>query len=367
MKQKTNFNEKGITIIALIITIILLLILVGVSINLVIKGNLFGSAEKAVDGTNAKAEQEQTRVDELMGKLNSMKDKEANDSIITEIENGKSLIYTAEGGMAEGAKCLQEYRKTVVQIANSYSSLTDSDLESKKELLKQLAEALDSIARETMFNNEYLLDGSFNKNVGTSDYIVKIDDLSSESLGLNKDEIDNNLASAEAANQYLTKIDQAIAKVSENRSRVGAASNGLEILKDFYKEENSILASNEANLDIKIAKNGLIVIKDSLKREIELCNTATGTYIDDSDRKYLKNEMDVLIKVIDIISENCHYNEQKLLDGTYGSISKINSTTLGGGTKLGTDVSTSEKAEALKIQYQNAVNMVENEIAKLGV
>lgn len=87
MKQKTNFNEKGITIIALIITIILLLILVGVSINLVIKGNLFGSAEKAVDGTNAKVEQEQTRVDELMGKLNSMKDKEANDSIITEIEN----------------------------------------------------------------------------------------------------------------------------------------------------------------------------------------------------------------------------------------------------------------------------------------
>ena len=60
---------KGITLIALIITIILLLILVGVSINLAIKGDLFGSAEKAVDGTNAKAEQEQSRVDELMGEL----------------------------------------------------------------------------------------------------------------------------------------------------------------------------------------------------------------------------------------------------------------------------------------------------------
>ena len=72
MKQKTNFSEKGITIIALIITIILLLILVGVSINLVIKGNLFGSAEKAVDGTNAKVEQEQTRVDELMGELDKV-------------------------------------------------------------------------------------------------------------------------------------------------------------------------------------------------------------------------------------------------------------------------------------------------------
>lgn len=60
---------KGITLIALIITIIILLILVGVSINFAIKGDLFGSAQKAVDGTNAKVGQEQSRVDELMGEL----------------------------------------------------------------------------------------------------------------------------------------------------------------------------------------------------------------------------------------------------------------------------------------------------------
>ena len=62
-------KNRGITLIALIITIIILLILVGVSVNLLIKGDLFGSAEKAVNGTNAKVEEEQTRVDELMGKL----------------------------------------------------------------------------------------------------------------------------------------------------------------------------------------------------------------------------------------------------------------------------------------------------------
>ncbi len=39
-------KNKGITLIALIITIIILLILTGVSINLLIKGDLFGSAEK---------------------------------------------------------------------------------------------------------------------------------------------------------------------------------------------------------------------------------------------------------------------------------------------------------------------------------
>lgn len=62
-------KNNGITLIALIITVILLLILVGVSVNLLIKGDLFGSAEKAVSGTNAKVEEQQSRVDDLMGEL----------------------------------------------------------------------------------------------------------------------------------------------------------------------------------------------------------------------------------------------------------------------------------------------------------
>ena len=65
-------KNKGITLIALIITIIILLILVGVSLNLLIKGDLFGSAEKAVEGTNAKVNEQQTRVDELMGELDEV-------------------------------------------------------------------------------------------------------------------------------------------------------------------------------------------------------------------------------------------------------------------------------------------------------
>ena len=70
-------KNKGITLIALIITIIILLILVGVSVNLLIKGDLFGSAEKAVSGTNDKVAQEQTRVDELMGELERVESQNA--------------------------------------------------------------------------------------------------------------------------------------------------------------------------------------------------------------------------------------------------------------------------------------------------
>ena len=73
MKKEFEQN-RGITLIALIITIIILLILVGVSINLVIKGDLFGSAQKAVSGTNAKVSEQQTRVDELMGELDRLEE-----------------------------------------------------------------------------------------------------------------------------------------------------------------------------------------------------------------------------------------------------------------------------------------------------
>ena len=65
-------KNKGITLIALIITIILLLILVGVSINLAIKGNLFGSAEKAVSATNDKEGKQQSIIDELMDEFDAM-------------------------------------------------------------------------------------------------------------------------------------------------------------------------------------------------------------------------------------------------------------------------------------------------------
>ena len=65
-------KNRGITLIALIITVILLLILVGVSVNVIIKGNLFSNAQKAVDGTNAKVNEQQTIIDELMNEWDEM-------------------------------------------------------------------------------------------------------------------------------------------------------------------------------------------------------------------------------------------------------------------------------------------------------
>ena len=106
--------NKGITLIALIITIIILLILVGVSINLAIKGDLFGSAEKAVLGTNDKTAQEQTRVDELMGELGRVEEQQRQDNLpgtrVTEntkyVSNGKTA-WIPKGFTVSGIKSEQ--------------------------------------------------------------------------------------------------------------------------------------------------------------------------------------------------------------------------------------------------------------------
>ena len=52
-------QQKGITLIALIITIIVMLILVGVTINIALNGGLFQKAKSAADGTQKQAEKEE--------------------------------------------------------------------------------------------------------------------------------------------------------------------------------------------------------------------------------------------------------------------------------------------------------------------
>ena len=65
-------ENKGITLIALIITIVIMLILVAVSVNVLINSNIIGQAEKAAEGYKTAYEQEQTRIDELMEEWNRL-------------------------------------------------------------------------------------------------------------------------------------------------------------------------------------------------------------------------------------------------------------------------------------------------------
>ena len=71
-KKSINKKQKGITLIALIITIVIMLILATVTIDVAIDGKLFDTAKEAVDKTDNKVGSLQNRVDELMGELDEI-------------------------------------------------------------------------------------------------------------------------------------------------------------------------------------------------------------------------------------------------------------------------------------------------------
>ena len=69
-----NKKQKGITLIALIITIVILLILAAVTIDVAIDGKLFDTAKDAVDRTNDRVAEEQGTIDELMNEWDKLQE-----------------------------------------------------------------------------------------------------------------------------------------------------------------------------------------------------------------------------------------------------------------------------------------------------
>ena len=68
--KKINFTEKGITLVALVITIIILLILAGVTLNTALSENgLFIMAKKAVNEYQKSEKQEQEAMEEIAEEL----------------------------------------------------------------------------------------------------------------------------------------------------------------------------------------------------------------------------------------------------------------------------------------------------------
>ena len=106
LKTKANYN-KGITLVALIITIIVLLILATVSINLVINNGILDKAKTAVDKYSEGEICEQIKlayleceteklynsnVDDVEFLTNSLKEKLSNNDLTVKVKNGKITV-----------------------------------------------------------------------------------------------------------------------------------------------------------------------------------------------------------------------------------------------------------------------------------
>lgn len=187
------------------------------------------------------------------------------------VQDSISLIQVAEGHLNETHSILQRIRELVVQASNGTNSPEDRN--SIQNEISMLIEEVDRIAETSEFNKKKLLDGSLGEgtdslrlqvgaNAGNSMLLV-INDMSSEALGIK--DFDVTKAAPEDISALLDRMDDAIGKVSGQRSELGAYHNVLEHRINYLENASLNLQDAESRIrDLDMAKAMIEYTKTSL-------------------------------------------------------------------------------------------------------
>jgi len=195
---------------------------------------------------------------------------------IRNAQDGISLIQTAEGALNETHAILQRMRELAVQAATDTN--TDKDRAQLQSEVTQLIEELNRIAKDTEFNTQKLLDGSFKDktihigaNAGQT-LKIEISDMTASALGVEADGNDgegqskgvdiSNQTDAEAA---ITTIDTALVKVSTERANLGAIQNRLEhTINNLSVAAENLTAAESRIRDVDMAKEMMEFTKNQI-------------------------------------------------------------------------------------------------------
>lgn len=164
--------------------------------------------------------------------------------------DGKSLLNIADGALGQITDSLQRIYELGVKASSGLN--TGEELGAIQSEVDQLLSDIEGVAKGTEFNTMKILDGSMadidlaTKPDGTGQKIQMVSstlaDLGIEGFNVTKD-------------FDLSKITDAISKVSESRSQMGAQTNALEsaIRYNDYAAENT-LSSRSRLEDLDMAK-----------------------------------------------------------------------------------------------------------------
>ena len=171
-------------------------------------------------------------------------------------QDGISCVQTAEGALNEIHDMLQRMTTLAVQASND--TMTSDDRGYLDQEVQALISEIDRVASTTTFNEQNLLDGTFsdkNLQVGaeSGQYIsINIDAMSSDGIGLTSTAVSgtNNTKAEEA----ISTIKTALAKVSSQRADLGAVQNRLEhTIKNLDNVVENTTAAESAIRDTDMA------------------------------------------------------------------------------------------------------------------
>jgi flagellin len=143
-------------------------------------------------------------------------------------QEGISVIQVAEGALTETHSILQRMNELATQAANDTNTSTDRSAIQKE--VNALTSEIDRIRSTTAFNTQNLLDGNFtskNLQVGSlkgESIAISISNMNASQLGVGSLDVTSHASSGDA----MSLAQEAISKVSDQRSALGALQNRLE-------------------------------------------------------------------------------------------------------------------------------------------
>ena len=187
-------------------------------------------------------------------------------------QDGISLVQTAEGALNESHSILERMRDLAVQGAND--TLTSDDRSSINKELTALHQELTRIASTTEFNTKNLLnknDNAFTFQIGANEQqtlTVTIGAMDGTTLlvsAADTFEISSGATNVRVAGGMISKIDKAIATVSDQRAALGAVQNRLEhTINNLTATNENLSDANSRIRDVDMAEEMMTFTKSNI-------------------------------------------------------------------------------------------------------
>lgn len=170
------------------------------------------------------------------------------------VQDGISMVQTAEGALQEAGNIAQRMRELGVQAGND--TLDTTDRTKIKTELDQLQQEMTKIGEEAKFNGKSLLSGTkaftiqagANKEVRT---ITTIDLVAQAKTLSNITEV----TTSKAAQTFLDAVDKVLESINTGRATLGATQNRLECTSSNLTTSTENLSAAESRIrDIDVAK-----------------------------------------------------------------------------------------------------------------
>ena len=176
------------------------------------------------------------------------------------VQDGISMVQTAEGALEEAGNIAQRMRELGVQAGND--TLSNEDKSKVKEELLQLQDEMKKISEETKFNGKKLLNtaGTFTIQAGANSETRTITtaNLSSIANGLST----STISSSAQAQSFVENVDKALTSINDARSALGAMQNRLEYTANNLTTSTENLTAAESRIrDVDVAKEMVTLSK----------------------------------------------------------------------------------------------------------